>query len=363
MRKFWQGKKVFLTGHTGFKGGWLALWLTTLGADVTGYALPPEHPKGCYRVFRLAERLHSLEGDIRDRQKLDDALRATQPEIVFHLAAQPLVRASYRDPIETYAVNVLGTAQLLDALRTIPTVKAVVVVTTDKCYENQEKEAGYVESDPLGGFDPYACSKACAELVTASYRDAFLQELGVAVATARAGNVIGGGDWAEDRLLPDLMRGVLNRETVLLRYPQAIRPWQHVLDTLSGYLRLAQTLWETPQKAVSAWNFGPTEKSLMTVSQIAKTISERWPGRLIYREAETAQPHETTVLILNAQKAITQLGWQPRLNLEEALNLTVEWYRVLFEHADVLALSEKQIGSYMENTFATAPPTPVAAIH
>ncbi|MDF3834011.1 CDP-glucose 4,6-dehydratase [Cupriavidus basilensis] len=334
MRNTYVGRSVFLTGHTGFKGSWMSAWLARLGARVTGYALPaPSQPS----LFALAGIEDALEAhhlaDVRDSAALENALRAAQPEIVFHLAAQPLVRASYRDPATTWATNVMGTVNLLEACRHCPSVRAIVIVTTDKCYDNKEWLWGYRESDPLGGYDPYSASKAGAELVTASYRQAFLDQQGVLVATARAGNVIGGGDWSEDRLLPDAARAVAGRGTLRIRHPEATRPWQHVLESLNGYLLLGARLLAGEREFASAFNFGPEACDNQPVSEVLALLQKHWPG--LNWEADTATgaeaPHEARYLYLDSSKAKRMLSWHSRWSLSQALAATAEWYRHVHE--------------------------------
>ena len=340
---FWHGKRVFITGHTGFKGGWLALWLHSAGAQVHGYALPPPTEPNLFDAIGLRDDLagHTL-GDIRDAGALNRAMADAAPEIVFHLAAQPLVRRSYADPVETYAVNVLGTVHLFEAVRACASVRAVVNVTTDKCYENKEWAWGYRENEPLGGRDPYSSSKACAELVTAAYRDAFLAERGVAVASARAGNVIGGGDWAVDRLLPDFFRARERGQAVEVRHPDAIRPWQHVLEPLSGYLRLAERLVEHRPTASGAWNFGPADEDARPVRWILDYLSARVPGTR-WQAEPGPQVHEAHHLKLDSSKARTQLGWAPVWTLASALDRTIEWHEAWRERLDMRRLCLAQI--------------------
>ena len=334
----WKGRRVFLTGHTGFKGGWLALWLSWLGAEVRGYALDPSTTPSLFEAAGVGAVVDDVRGDIRDAAKLEKAMQEFAPEVVFHLAAQPLVRYSYQDPIGTYETNVIGTARVLDAVRRTPSVRAVVSVTTDKCYENKEWIWPYRETDPLGGYDPYSASKACAEIVSASFRQSFfpVEQLRlpgghqVAVATGRAGNVIGGGDWSTDRLIPDLVRGFLSGAPVSIRRPHSIRPWQHVLEPLHGYMTLALKLLE-PDAArfATAYNFGPTEDDARPVAWIADRMTRFWgDGASWVLDEDPNAPHEATYLKLDASRARHDLAWVPRLRLETALGWLVEWYRV-----------------------------------
>lgn len=356
---FWQGKKVFLTGHTGFKGGWLSLWLASLGAQVYGYSLnPPTEP--CF--FDTAQVKTALAGhtiaDIRDLAALKCALEAVQPNIVFHLAAQPLVRYAYQAPLETYAVNVLGTANILEAVRSSPSVCVVVNITTDKCYENREWCYPYRENDPLGGHDPYSASKACAEIVTQSYRASFFAHSfddapPPKIATARAGNVIGGGDWAEARLIPDCIRACLSKESVFLRYPGAIRPWQHVLEPLAGYLMLAQSLWSQSLNSDGlqhdySWNFGPEAGDEVTVEHVARQVMALWGEGNVEVDQTHRNPHEAGILRLDTTKARTQLNWRPRWSFPETIRQTVDWYQAWQSHEKMQAYSLRQISTYQE---------------
>lgn len=348
---FWLGKKVFLTGHTGFKGSWLTLWLRALGAEVTGYALAPETTPNLYTLAQAGDGIESIIADIRDRERLLNAIRAAQPEIVIHMAAQPLVRESYVTPVETYETNVLGTVYLLDAIRLVPGVKSVVIVTTDKCYENREWEWGYRENEAMGGYDPYSSSKGCAELVTAAYRNAFFnpaayQQHGVAVASARAGNVIGGGDWAADRLIPDIMRAIANGETVHIRSPHAIRPWQHVLEPLSGYLVLAEKLYTEGTRYADAWNFGPNDSDAQPVQAIVERLTSQWGEGARWKLDDGNHPHEATYLKLDCSKARARLGWRARWNLDHALDNIVAWYKAAARHEDMKAVTLAQIDEY-----------------
>ncbi len=332
---FWNGRRVFLTGHTGFKGGWLALWLAHLGAEVRGYSLDPSTNPNLFTAARIGDVVDDVRGDIRDAIRLDSSMREFCPEVVFHLAAQPLVRYSYEDPIGTYETNVIGTARVLDAVRRTPSVHAVVSVTTDKCYENKEWVWPYRETDPLGGYDPYSSSKACAEIVSAAFRQSYfpvdkLAEHGVAIATARAGNVIGGGDWSTDRLLPDLIRGFLSGEPVRIRRPHAVRPWQHVLEPLHGYMRLAEELLAGAPGAgrfATAYNFGPNEEDAQPVSWIAERMAGFWGDGASWVLDDDHGPHEAGYLRLDASRARRDLAWQPCLRLETALEWLVQWYR------------------------------------
>jgi CDP-glucose 4,6-dehydratase len=343
---FWQGKKVFLTGHTGFKGSWLALWLQSMGADVIGYSLPAPTQPSLFNLADVGSRMISITGDVRDLTTLSQALGEHQPEVVIHMAAQSLVRESYHSPVETYTTNVIGTVNMLEAVRHTPSVRVVLNVTTDKCYENQEWHWSYREADRLGGYDPYANSKACAELVTMSYRNSFLANQSVAVATARAGNVIGGGDWAKDRLIPDMMQAFLNNQPVVIRHPNAIRPWQHVLEPLSGYLLLVEKLWEDGQSFAEGWNFGPWIQDAKPVGWIADRLSDAWGSNASWLKDTGQHPHESTILRLDCSKAHSLLGWEPSLPLVNALDWIVEWYKAYEAGEDLRTLTLAQIARY-----------------
>ena len=351
-KAFWRGRRVLVTGHTGFKGGWLSLWLECLGAEVTGYALAPASSPNLYESANVATGLkESIFADIRDFDRLRGVIRVARPEIVIHMAAQPLVRSSYADPIETYSVNVVGTVTLLEAIRRAGGVRAVVSVTSDKCYENREWAWGYRESDPMGGFDPYSSSKGCAELATAAMRASFFHPESwsghkVAVASARAGNVIGGGDWAEDRLVPDLIRAFTAGRAAAVRRPEAVRPWQHVLEPLSGYLVLAERLVEDGPAYAEGWNFGPWETDAKEVGWLSKRVSELWGEGARCEGDRGVHPHEATFLRLDCSKARARLGWRPRWQLDRALEETVAWYRAFYGGTDVRALSVGQIEAY-----------------
>jgi len=346
----WHGRKVFLTGHTGFKGGWLALWLASKGAIVRGYALNPSTEPSLFTAARVGAMIEDIRGDIRN-PTLEPALRDFAPEVVFHLAAQPLVVLSYRDPILTYETNVIGTARVLDTIRRTPSVRAVVSVTTDKCYENKEWIWPYRETDPLGGYDPYSSSKACAELVSAAYRQSYfptakLSEHKVALATARAGNVIGGGDWSPDRLIPDLVRGFLSGQPVRIRRPLAIRPWQHVLEPLQGYIRLAEELLTHNPKFATAYNFGPSDDDTRPVAWIAEKMTGFWGDGASWMLDPDPGVHEAGYLKLDASRARADLGWTPRLRLETALEWLVAWYRAWQSGAEMHAFTLEQIAAY-----------------
>ncbi len=346
----WRGRRVLVTGHTGFKGGWLSLWLSALGAEVRGYALDPHTEPSFFAALRLGELIEDRRGDIRDAQALLECARDFQPEIVFHLAAQPLVRQSYADPVGTYATNVIGTANVLEAVRHTASVRAVVVVTTDKCYLNREWLWGYRETDPLGGHDPYSSSKACAEILAASYRDSFFSETAgarpVALATVRAGNVIGGGDWSQDRLIPDLIRGFRTNSPVHIRFPDAVRPWQHVLEPLAGYLLLADKLLAGEAGFADAWNFGPSEDGALTVAEIATALAEKWGSPAAWIRGRSSEPHEANLLRLDSSKARTKLAWKPRLTPARSLDWIVDWFRAWERGEDMRALTLDQIGAY-----------------
>jgi CDP-glucose 4,6-dehydratase len=366
VKSVWQGRRVLLTGHTGFKGGWLALWLARLGANVRGYALDPATEPSLFATARVSSVIEDIRGDLRDYDALDRAMREFQPEVVFHLAAQPLVRRSYADPLGTYSTNVIGTANVLESIRTIPSVRAVVVVTTDKCYLNREWHWGYRETDPLGGYDPYSSSKACVEILSASYRSSFFPPEkfpvhGVALATARVGNVIGGGDWSQDRLLPDLIRGFLSGERVLIRRPLAIRPWQHVLEPLAGYLTLAERLLMGHIEFADAWNFGPCDDDAWPVGRIATEMTRRWSNDASWAADESESVHEAGYLKLDSSKARSQLHWLPRLNMQSALEWLVDWYRTWSDGADMHAYTLGQISRYATLMQSSAERSPLIA--
>ncbi len=343
---FWAGKRVLVTGHTGFKGGWLSLWLQKLGAEVHGYALnPPTEPNLCTVAGVAQGMAASTIADIRDPARMAEAMRAARPDIVFHLAAQPLVRLSYAEPVETYSTNVMGTVSLLEAIRQTPSVKAVVNITSDKCYENREWLWPYREDEALGGHDPYSSSKACAEIVTAAYRRSFLEAAGVGLASARAGNVIGGGDWAADRLLPDFFRALDAGKPLVIRSPNAVRPWQHVLEPLSGYLALAERLFADRQAFAEGWNFGPIDQDARPVSWIVEQLTAARAGAS-WQLDRNPQLHEANYLKLDSSKARACLGWQPRWNLQTALARTVEWHDGWRGGRDMRALTLSQISAY-----------------
>lgn len=328
--EFYRGKTVLVTGHTGFVGGWLTAWLKMLGARVVGYSLPPDRKPNLFEAGKIEEGIVSITGDIRDEAALLSVYREHAPEIVFHNAAQSLVRRSYREPVTTYATNVMGTVHVLEAARQSPSVAAIVVVTSDKCYENKEWVWGYREGEPLGGRDPYSSSKACAELVTTAYRLSFFEEAAqVALATARAGNIFGGGDWAEDRLVPDIVRSVASGTPVVLRHPTAIRPWQHVLEPVRAYLRLAQLLCDQGARFAGSWNFGPREDDMVSVAELARRMLEYWGASDLPIQLQPGTPgqYETHTLKLDCSKARATMGWRPVLSLEEGLKLCVHWYR------------------------------------
>ena len=346
MREFWNGKKVLITGHTGFKGSWLAFWLKMLGADVCGYALAPETKPSLFENLELEKRMDSVIGDVRDSAKFEKTVESLQPEIVFHLAAQSLVRKSYRQPVETYAINVIGTINILEAVRKTGSVKSVVVITTDKVYENKEWHWAYRETERLGGFDPYSNSKACAELAVSAYRNSFFAESDCSIATARAGNVIGGGDWSEDRLLPDVFRSLIFGGKLQIRNPASIRPWQHALEPLDGYLELAEKLYNGKKSFAEAWNFGPAEEDSKSVGWILEEIRRIWNEPINWEIVQEKQPHEARLLKLDSAKARNKLGWSPKLSLSQAVRLTAEWYRAFKDKKDLIKLTQEQINFY-----------------
>lgn len=347
---FWKNRKVFLTGHTGFKGSWLSLWLKRLGAEVTGYAIESPTEPAIFHVAAVGQTLaRNIYGDIRDLARLTNSIQEIEPEIVIHMAAQSLVRNSYSDPVGTYSTNVMGTVNMLEAVRNAPSVKAVLNITTDKCYENNERVLmGYRENEPMGGHDPYSSSKGCAELVSSAYRRSFLQEAGIAIATARAGNVIGGGDWATDRIVPDTIRAFVEKKPLMVRNPNAIRPWQHVLEPLSGYLMLCQQLINHPKEFTEAWNFGPNNEDAQPVSTLADIMMKCWGENAIWQIDAGAHPHETRYLMLDCSKAKTLLKWRPIWGVERALDETIQWYKAWHKQNDMYEFTLRQIGTYQQ---------------
>ena len=357
---FWKGRSVFLTGHTGFKGAWLSLWLNKMGASVTGYALSPPTVPSLYELCRVGELTTSIIADVRDLSSLKAAMIQAQPEVVIHIAAQALVRDSYQMPVETYATNVMGTVHLLEAVRYCGSVRAVVNVTTDKCYENREWAWGYRENEAMGGYDPYSSSKACSELVTAAYRSSFFtpscsyaltSSPAVAVATARAGNVIGGGDWGKDRLVPDCIRAFLKGEPVHLRNPDAIRPWQHVLEPLSGYMLLAQRLVQDGAKFADAWNFGPEDQDARDVGWVVASLCKKWGSGAEYTIDDGIHPHEATYLKLDCSKARAYLNWRTRWNLDITIDAIVRWTKAYQDGTNLRQVCMKQIDEYEASLF------------
>jgi len=346
---FWKNKRVFLTGHTGFKGGWLSLWLSHLGADVKGYALAAATKPSLFEVAGVGDVVESEIGDICNLEQLRSSMIDFNPDILIHMAAQPLVRLSYKDPVETYDTNVMGTVKVLEAARSCPDLKAIVSVTTDKCYENKEWEWGYREDEPMGGFDPYSSSKGCAELVTAAYRRSFMQEQGVGLASARAGNVIGGGDWSEDRLIPDILSAFEKGESVIIRNPQSTRPWQHVLEPLSGYLVLAQKMYESPQVYAEGWNFGPQDSDAKSVGWILDQMVLKWGFDASWKLDDGSHPHEAGCLKLDISKARSRLGWQPAWHLEKTLEKIVVWHQFWMNKEDMKAVCCNEITQYMQD--------------
>lgn len=345
---FWRHKKVLITGHTGFKGSWLSLWLQQLGANVVGYSLEPPTQPSLFILANVAENLINIKGDVGDFNRLKATMAEHKPEIIFHMAAQSLVRYSYEQPIETYATNVMGTVNLLEAARIVGSSKAIVNITTDKCYENKEWQWPYRENDALGGYDPYSNSKACSELVTSAFRSSYFNtaERPCGLASARAGNVIGGGDWAKDRLLPDIIRSFLTQTDFVIRYPHALRPWQHVLEPLQGYLQLAESLCLDPKKYAEAWNFGPDEKDVKSVGWVVARAQQLWNKDLGNKYEPNQKLHEASLLKLDSSKAKSSLDWEPRWDLETALVKTMDWYRAYIEDEDMYKITHAQIEEY-----------------
>jgi CDP-glucose 4,6-dehydratase len=353
--EFWRRKRVFLTGHTGFKGSWMSLWLQNLGTELTGFALQPPSVPSLFEEANIADGMHSVNGDIRDLPALQQAMQAAQPEIVIHMAAQSLVRCSYQNPVETYATNVMGTVHLLEAVRNTPGIKAVVNITTDKCYENREWVWGYRENEPMGGYDPYSNSKGCAELVSSAYRSSFFNtnshaQHGVALATVRAGNVIGGGDWAENRLLPDILAAFEHGKTVDIRNPHAVRPWQHVMEPLRGYLLLAERLYNHGPSYAEGWNFGPNDEDAKPVGWIVEQMAKMWGNDAQWKIDAGEHPHEANNLKLDISKARNRLDWHPALRLNDALQLIINWSKQRLVGADIRKLTLEQINAYQKLT-------------
>lgn len=347
----YRNRTVLITGHTGFKGTWLSLWLNHLGSNVIGYALKPPTQPSLFELCALNTKITSIEGDVRDFDHLKSVIQKHKPEIIFHLAAQSLVRRSYYEPLETYSTNVMGTLYLLDAIRQIGGVKVIINVTSDKCYENRESVRGYSENDPMGGRDPYSSSKGCAELVTTAYLHSYFnpehyEKHGVSIASVRSGNVIGGGDWAEDRLIPDCIKALMEKRPILVRYPEAVRPWQHVLEPLFGYILLAQLLYQKGPTFGGAWNFGPEDSSAKPVRWIVERIVEDWGGKACWEIDQGFHPYEAHTLKLDCSKAKLKLGWHPQWDLETALRLTVDWYKAYGHHEDILPITVRQIEQY-----------------
>ena len=343
---FWNGKRVLVTGHTGFKGSWLSLWLQSMNAIVRGLGLPPPTEPALFEVAKVRSGMQHCLCDIRDLPAVHNHVNEFRPQVIFHMAAQPLVRRSYQEPVETYVTNVMGTVHLLEAARKCSDIRSIVNVTTDKCYENREGVWGYREDEPMGGHDPYSSSKGCAELVSAAYRQSFLSETHIAMATARAGNVIGGGDWAQDRLVPDILRALEKQLAVRIRNPHAIRPWQHVLEPLSGYLTLAQGLFHSGQDLAEGWNFGPLDDNARAVNWIAEQVCRFWGAEASWLPQEGDQPHEAAYLKLDISKAKQRLFWQPVWPLDRALAKTVEWHRAWLKGTDMRELCLEQILDY-----------------
>ena len=347
---FWLGKNVLITGHTGFKGSWLSLWLQKAGANVVGFALAPPTSPNLFTVANVAGGMTSVEGDIRSLDQLDAVMRKHKPEIVIHMAAQALVRYSYEEPVETFATNIMGTVNILESVRRSDSVRVILNITSDKCYENKEWLWGYRENEPMGGHDPYSSSKGCAELVTSAYRESYFSggQGGSVVATARAGNVIGGGDWAKDRLIPDIMAAFMQKRPVEIRYPESIRPWQHVLEPLNGYLQLIEHLWEFGEKYTGGWNFGPADDDAKPVMWIVDRLIKMWGDGASCKVDAQAHPHEANYLKLDCSKARQLLKWQPQLNLDSALEWVTHWYQEYHRGGDLRGLTEAQIAEYQK---------------
>ncbi len=343
---FWSGKKVFITGHSGFKGSWLTFRLQEAGAQVTGYSLPPNTETNLFTALSLSKEIHNSHfNDVRDLKSLSESLEKSQAEIIFHLAAQPLVRVSYENPVDTFATNLMGTVNILEAARHSRSVKAILNVTTDKVYANEELGHAFKETEALGGKDPYSSSKACSELITSAYRNSFLKEMKVAVATARAGNVIGGGDWSKDRLVPDLLRAFQNHEQFVLRNPTAVRPWQHVLESIAGYIALAEKLYQKPNECSGAYNFGPRQEDCLPVERLVQKMICFWDKNLSYR-IEKSLIKEANLLKLDSQKAHSELAWTSHWSLDQTLERTLDWYKSFYRGEDMIKVTRGQIQEF-----------------
>ena len=350
-KEFWNKKKVLLTGHTGFKGSWLSLWLQKLNANVIGFSKSIPTNPSLFELANIENGMISIMGNVCDYDKLEEIIKEYKPEIAIHMAAQAILRESYSNPIETYATNVMGTINLLESIRKVGNVKVILNVTTDKCYEHNESSKGYLETDKLGGYDPYSNSKACSELVTSSFRNSFFnpkeyQKHGISLASCRAGNVIGGGDWGKDRLIPDIMRGILNNEIIKIRNPNSTRPWQHVLDPLNGYLTLVEKLWSSGSEFSEGWNFGPLENDEKPVKWIVEKLTEQWSKDIRWDIDNSVNPHEENYLRLNCIKANSRLGWMPKLNLEQGLEWVIEWYKQYEQNNNMREITEQQIENF-----------------
>lgn len=351
--KFWKNRKVFLTGHTGFKGGWMSLWLQSLGAELTGYSLEPVTKNNLFTITEIGKNMNSIIGDIRDLESITKHMKECAPEIVIHMAAQPLVRDSYVNPIKTYSTNLMGTINLFEAARETENVKVVINITSDKCYENYETTHSFKETDPMGGFDPYSNSKGCSELITSSYRNSFFKDGGfdnskeIAIASVRAGNVIGGGDWSKDRLVPDILNSFEKNKAVTIRNPNAIRPWQHVLEPIGGYLSLAEKLYTKGNQFSEGWNFGPKHDGVKTVEWIVQYMRKSWGNQPEYIHDIGDNPHEAKLLMLDISKAEKKLGWTPKLSIEEAIDNVISWHKEFLNSSDMRSISLEQIKNYI----------------
>lgn len=350
---FWHGRKVLLTGHTGFKGSWLSLWLQELGAEVTGYSCDVPTDPSLYETAGVGNGMNAVTGDVRDLEALASAASSSKAEIVIHMAAQSLVRRSYDEPVETFDTNIMGTVNVLEASRRADSVRVVIIVTSDKCYDNVERNTGYREDDAMGGYDPYSSSKGCAELVTAAYRNSFFNpdefdSHGTAIASVRAGNVIGGGDWADDRLIPDVFAALQRGETPVVRNPGAVRPWQFVMDPLNGYMQLAEKLWEDGVRYAGPWNFGPDDSDAREVGFVVGQLNQRWANNDAWHKDEAEHPHEATFLRLDSSKARGQLSWSPQLDLSGALEWIVDWYRAYEDGSDMHDTTLAQVRRFQE---------------